>query len=487
MTIDKLWHFDWLCYLRLLGECRSFLNGTSTSAAATTVSKNVVAIIDENENDEDDGDNINESSKITIEPEQQQQQTMNLNHAEKFKCLFNDLQENFKNFTQQLHSPSPSSSSMINNNDNCHNDDDDNDDYNDPPFLDHHRNNRHSSRKIKTKQKSGTCMNTEEFRRRGKEMVDYIADYMETIHKRRVTPNVEPGYLKDFLPESAPIEGESWDNIMDDFEKLIMPGVTHWQHPRFHAYFPAGNSYPSILADMISDGIGCVGFSWAASPACTELEIIMLDWVGKMIGLPEQFLCFSNHSSRGGGVIQVCFEKFLVEKFIKKFSKQQQGSASDCVLVSLLAARCAAIKELQTKLQKDSKNEQQQQQSIDESSLLSKLVGYCSKEAHSCVEKAAMIALVKLRILDTDENFSLRGQSLREAMDEDKRNGLIPFFVSATLGTTSCCSFDALNEIGPICSRENIWLHVDAAYAGNAFICPEFQYLMKGIEVINYQ
>lgn len=148
-----------------------------------------------------------------------------------------------------------------------------------------------------------------------------------------------------------------------------------------------------------------------------------------------------------------------------------------------MAARCAAIKELQTKLQKDSKNEQQ----IDESSLLSKLVGYCSKEAHSCVEKAAMIALVKLRILDTDENFSLRGQSLREAMDEDKRNGLIPFFVSATLGTTSCCSFDALNEIGPICSRENIWLHVDAAYAGNAFICPEFQYLMKGIEVINYQ
>ena len=122
----------------------------------------------------------------------------------------------------------------------------------------------------------------------------------------------------------------------------------------------------------------------------------------------------------------------LTEKFIENFSKQHQGSASDCVLVSLLAARCAAIKELQTKLQKDSKNEQQ----IDESSLLSKLVGYCSKEAHSCVEKAAMIALVKLRILDTDENFSLRGHALQEAIEEDKRNGLIPFFVSATLGTT---------------------------------------------------
>ncbi|KAF7493090.1 Tyrosine decarboxylase [Sarcoptes scabiei] len=296
-----------------------------------------------------------------------------------------------------------------------------------------------------------TSMSTQEFRRRGKEMVDYIADYMETIQSRRVTPNVEPGYLKNFLPESAPIRGESWDKIMEDFEKFIMPGVTHWQHPRFHAYFPAGNSYPSILADMISDGIGCVGFSWAASPACTELEIIMLDWVGKMVGLPEEFLCFSDHNSKGGGVIQ--------------------GSASDCVLVSLLAARCAAIKELRKIFP-----------NTDEGSLLSKLVGYCSKEAHSCVEKAAMIALVKLRILDTDEKFSLRGKSLQDAIEEDKRNGLVPFFVSATLGTTSCCSFDALYEIGPLCSEKNLWLHVDAAYAGNAFICPEFQYLMKGIE-----
>ncbi|KPM08135.1 aromatic-L-amino-acid decarboxylase-like protein [Sarcoptes scabiei] len=298
-----------------------------------------------------------------------------------------------------------------------------------------------------------TSMSTQEFRRRGKEMVDYIADYMETIQSRRVTPNVEPGYLKNFLPESAPIRGESWDKIMEDFEKFIMPGVTHWQHPRFHAYFPAGNSYPSILADMISDGIGCVGFSWAASPACTELEIIMLDWVGKMVGLPEEFLCFSDHNSKGGGVIQ--------------------GSASDCVLVSLLAARCAAIKELRKIFP-----------NTDEGSLLSKLVGYCSKEAHSCVEKAAMIALVKLRILDTDEKFSLRGKSLQDAIEEDKRNGLVPFFVSATLGTTSCCSFDALYEIGPLCSEKNLWLHVDAAYAGNAFICPEFQYLMKGIEIV---
>lgn len=107
-------------------------------------------------------------------------------------------------------------------------------------------------------------MNTAEFRLRGKQMVEYIAGYMETIQTRRVTPNVEPGYLRSYLPESAPLKAESWDSIMDDFENFIMPGVTHWQHPRFHAYFPAGNSYPSILADMLSDGIGCVGFSWVS-------------------------------------------------------------------------------------------------------------------------------------------------------------------------------------------------------------------------------
>ncbi|VVD03551.1 unnamed protein product [Leptidea sinapis] len=123
-------------------------------------------------------------------------------------------------------------------------------------------------------------MDTEEFRVRGKAMVDYICKYMNTLSTRRVTPSVEPGYLRDCLPSEAPVYPEPWDDVMRDIEKKIMPGVTHWQHPRFHAYFPAGNGYPSILGDMLSSGIGCVGFSWAASPACTELEIIMLDWMG---------------------------------------------------------------------------------------------------------------------------------------------------------------------------------------------------------------
>jgi len=293
-------------------------------------------------------------------------------------------------------------------------------------------------------------MDVKEFRQRGREMVDYIAEYMETVSDRRVTPDVEPGYLRDLIPQTAPAEGESWEQIMGDVETKIMPGVTHWQHPRFHAYFPSGNSFPSILGDMLSDGIGCIGFSWAASPVCTELETIVLDWLGRMIGLPKEMLS-STEGSRGGGVMQ--------------------SSASECVLVSLLAARAQKVKELKTV-----------HPFVDEGVLLSKLIAYCSKEAHSCVEKAAMIAFVKLRILEPDADLALRGATLAQAMEEDRAMGLVPFFVSATLGTTSCTSFDNLAEIGPIAHEAGTWLHVDAAYAGNSFICPEFQYLMKGID-----
>ncbi|XP_076266315.1 aromatic-L-amino-acid decarboxylase-like isoform X3 [Rhynchophorus ferrugineus] len=294
-------------------------------------------------------------------------------------------------------------------------------------------------------------MDCDEFRSRGKEMIEYICNYLGSIESRRVTPSIEPGYLRKLIPEEAPADPEDWDRIMSDVESKIMPGVTHWQHPRFHAYFPSGNSFPSILGDMLSDAIGCIGFSWAASPACTELETIVLDWLGKAIGLPNQFLAFKE-GSKGGGVIQT--------------------SASECVLVSMLAARAQALKRLK-----------QQHPFVEEGLLLSKLMAYCSKEAHSCVEKAAMICFVKLRILEPDEKSSLRGKTLLMAMEEDETMGLIPFFVSTTLGTTSCCSFDNLPEIGVVCQKFScVWLHVDGAYAGNAFICPELKHLLDGIE-----
>lgn len=303
-----------------------------------------------------------------------------------------------------------------------------------------------------TSKTSKTTMNSDEFRIAGKEMVDYICDYMDTVAvKRRVTPAVVPGYLRELIPSEAPEKPEPWENIMSDIEDKIMPGVTHWQHPRFHAYFPSGNSYPSILGDMLSDGIGCIGFSWVASPACQELEMIVLDWFGKAIGLPESFLS-SSEGGKGGGVLQ--------------------GSASECILVNMLAARADALKRLKADRYPEK----------EESELVSHLVAYCSQEAHSCVEKAAKICLVKLRVLEADEKCSLRGGQLQQAMDEDIEDGLFPFFVSATFGSTSSCSFDDLTELGPICRDYEVWLHVDGAYAGNAMICPEFKHLLKGIE-----
>ncbi|XP_060528578.1 tyrosine decarboxylase-like [Cylas formicarius] len=297
-------------------------------------------------------------------------------------------------------------------------------------------------------------MDLEEFRTRGKEMVDYICAYMEQLRDQRVTPDQEPGYLKRLIPDEAPFEPETWERIMDDVDTKIMPGLTHWQHPDFHAYFPSGNSYPSILADMLSNAVGCIGFSWAASPACTELETIVMDWFGKAIGLPDDFIASRKPggSGPGGGVIQT--------------------SASECVLISMLAARNQAIQHLK-----------RNSGDVEDSAFLPKLVAYCSEEAHSCVEKAAKILLVKLRILQADGNGSLTKDTLADAMAEDKADGLFPFFVSAILGSTSSCSFDDLREIGPVCKRESsVWLHVDAAYAGNAFICPELKKYLDGIE-----
>nr|BBI36954.1 dopa decarboxylase [Etmopterus molleri] len=292
-------------------------------------------------------------------------------------------------------------------------------------------------------------MDFEEFRTRGKEMVDYIADYLKTVERRPVYPLVEPGYLRPLIPDSAPQQPDSFEDLMKDVERVIMPGVTHWQSPNFHAYFAAATSFPGLLGDMLSGAIGCIGFSWAASPACTELETVMLDWLGKMLNLPEEFLAGTN--GVGGGVIQ--------------------GTASESTLVALLAARKRIVTHMQAK-----------SPDLEEAMILSKLVAYTSEQSHSSVERAGLIAAVKMRKLPTDEKFSLRGEVLKQAVEEDKALGLIPFYICATLGTTSSCAFDNIMELGPICNSENIWMHIDAAYAGSAFICPEFRDLLNGVE-----
>uniref|UniRef100_A0ABM5GQQ6 Aromatic-L-amino-acid decarboxylase n=1 Tax=Pogona vitticeps TaxID=103695 RepID=A0ABM5GQQ6_9SAUR len=292
-------------------------------------------------------------------------------------------------------------------------------------------------------------MDATEFRRRGKEMVDYVADYLEKIENRQVYPDVEPGYLRPLIPDSAPEEPERYEDILKDVEKIIMPGVTHWHSPYFFAYFPTANSYPALLADMLSGAIGCIGFSWASSPVCTELETVMLDWLGKMINLPPQFL--AEKEGEGGGVIQ--------------------GTASEATLVAMLAARMKAIHRAQS----ENKN-------LTQGDIIDRLVAYTSDQAHSSVEKDSVIAGVKIKHIPTDDTFVVCGSALKKVLNEDKAAGLIPFFFCATLGTTTCCSFDKLLELGPICNQENIWMHIDAAYAGSAFICPEFRYLLNGVE-----
>ncbi|MBZ3870970.1 Aromatic-L-amino-acid decarboxylase [Sciurus carolinensis] len=238
-------------------------------------------------------------------------------------------------------------------------------------------------------------MNASEFRRRGKEMVDYVADYLEGIEGRPVYPDVEPGYLRPLIPTAAPQEPEAFEDIINDIEKIIMPGVTHWHSPYFFAYFPTASSYPAMLADMLCGAIGCIGFSWAASPACTELETVMMDWLGKMLQLPEAFL--AGKAGEGGGVIQ--------------------GSASEATLVALLAARTKVIRQLQA-----------QSPELTQAAIMEKLVAYSSDQAHSSVERAGLIGGVKLKAIPSDGKFAMRASALQEALEQDKAAGLIPFF-----------------------------------------------------------
>ncbi|XP_043513776.1 3,4-dihydroxyphenylacetaldehyde synthase 2-like [Frieseomelitta varia] len=292
-------------------------------------------------------------------------------------------------------------------------------------------------------------MDTKDFIDFGKAVIDFVANYTETLREKNVLPNVEPRYLFNLLPEKAPQKPESWQEVFKDVERYIMPGMTHWNSPQFHAFYPTGNSYPAIIGDIIANGFGCIGLSWISSPACTELEMIMMNWLGKLLGLPKQFL--SSNEGFGGGVIQ--------------------GSASEVTLLCLIASREQAT--LCTK---------RLHPELDEAIIKTKLIAYASDQSNSSVERGALLASVPIRLLPTDDKCALRGETLLKAVKEDLKKGLIPCCVIANLGTTGTCAFDNLVELGPICKEYNMWLHIDAAYAGAAFACPEYRHLMSGIE-----
>lgn len=288
-------------------------------------------------------------------------------------------------------------------------------------------------------------MSPEEFRRWGHAMVDWIADYQRRVETLPVLAQVQPGEIRSHLPATAPERGEAFDAILADVDRLIMPGITHWQSPNFFAFFPSNTSGPSILGELLSAGLGVQGMLWATSPACTELETHVLDWLVDLLELPAKF----KSTSAGGGVIQ--------------------DTASGAVLCALLAARERATG--------FASNEQGGN---------GKLVAYVSTQTHSSVEKAVKIAGLgrqQLRLIEVDENFAMRPDALAAQIQKDRAAGLTPCFVCATIGTTSSNALDPLPAIGRLCREHGIWFHVDGAMSGVAGLCPEFRFLQNGLEL----
>jgi aromatic-L-amino-acid decarboxylase len=295
----------------------------------------------------------------------------------------------------------------------------------------------------KTADEQSFHMTPDDFRRHGHAVVDWLADYYTRIESYPVLSKAMPGQVRASLPSNPPAKGEAFREILGDVEKLILPGVTHWQSPYFFAFFPANASGPAILGDLLCSGLGVQGMLWATSPACTELETHVLDWLVPMLGLPDNFLS----TSAGGGVIQ--------------------DTASSASLCALLGARERATNFASNKRGCDGK-----------------LVAYTSSQAHSSIEKAVKIAglgLDNLRLIDVDKNFAMRADSLARQIEQDRRSGLVPCFVCATIGTTSSNAIDPLPDIGRICRENNLWFHVDAAMSGTAALCPEFRHTHDGV------
>ena len=288
-------------------------------------------------------------------------------------------------------------------------------------------------------------MTPEEFRRYGRAVVDWIADYQENIERWPVLSQVQPGQIRRSLPAEPPKHGESFDAILKDVETLILPGITHWQSPNFFGFFPANTSGPAILGDLLSAGFGVQGMMWATSPACTELETHVLDWLADMLGLPTRF----KSSGSGGGVIQ--------------------DSASSASLCALLAAR-----ERATRFESNQRGGD------------GRLVAYASNQAHSSIEKAVKIAglgLRNFRLIEVDDRFAMRPDALGRQIAQDRQAGLVPCYVCATVGTTSSNGLDPLPEIGRVCQEYGLWLHVDAAMSGTAALCPEYRHIQAGLEL----
>ncbi len=282
-------------------------------------------------------------------------------------------------------------------------------------------------------------MAPDEFRRRGHEAVEWVARYLETVEERPVRAQVAPGEIRSLLAPTPPEHPESFDDIFADLDRAILPGITHWQSPNFFAYFQANGSGPAILGELVAAGLGIQGMLWSTSPAATELETLTGDWLVDLLGLPDRF----RSTGAGGSVIQ--------------------DGASGATLAALLAAR----------------------ERVRGREILSDLVAYTSTEAHSSVLKGVRTAGLsddQLRLVPTDTDHAMDPAALADMVAEDLQAGRRPFFLTATVGSTSSHAIDPVAAIAAVIDGTDVWLHVDGAHAGSAAVCPEFRFVNDGLD-----
>src|SRR5215470_1629868 len=280
-------------------------------------------------------------------------------------------------------------------------------------------------------------MPAEEFRAYGHQMIDWIADFLAGIGDLPAFPNVQPGDISAKLPMTPPVKGEAMDEILADVDRVIMPGMAHWNHPRFFAYFTSSGSGPGILGELLSAAFNVNSMLWQSCPAATELEHVTLDWLRQMIGLPPEFF----------GVIY------------------DGGSSSTFHAIAAAREQVIGLNAREHGLGG------------------SRLRLYTSEQGHSSIDKAARalgLGLDSVRNVAVDDEYRMNPQSLADAIADDRRSGVSPFCVVATVGSTSCTSIDPVPEIADVCEREGLWLHVDAAHGGAAAVVPEMRNVLNG-------
>ncbi len=365
-------------------------------------------------------------------------------------------------------------------------------------------------------------MSADEFRLRGRQIIDFIADYLQTVESHPIRPSVRPAEIFNRLPAQPPNTGQPWDSILADAlsaDGPVLAGLTHWQHPSFFGYFPANTSYPGVLGDLLSSGLGVIGMLWATSPSCTEIEMRVLDWMASALGLPPSFMFAPNstpdvEASPGVEASSTAATTIPTTPTPRAVAGPESGqsnggngngggaihgTASEATLAALVAGRFRVLN-LRTPNPANTANPDNLADLTDRT----RITAYTSEQSHSSVMKAAMIAGLasnahdhrRVRLIPVDRSGSMRADLLQAALQHDLANGLLPAFICATIGTTATAAVDSVPDISAAIdaaysahaahashpSPARPWLHVDAAYAGCAMICPEFAALALGLE-----